>query len=101
MTIDYTPALLLDDEWQWGQTLSTKIKQWVLGWVNKPDVVYASVIWASGPSGMYNYRIIVRDKNGLISLDDRADELEVAMLAAETHILFIKEELCGTSKHLT
>lgn len=97
MKNDHTPSLLLDDEWQWGQTMNTKIKQWILGWVKKPDVVYASVIWASGPSGIHNYRIIVRDKHGLTSLDDRADELDVAMMAAETHILFKKNELCGTT----
>jgi len=95
--IEYKPTTLLDDQWQWGQTLNTKIQHWVLGYAGKPDVVYASVIWSSGPSG-FDYRIVVRNKDGLIFLDDRAVDLDAAMIAAETHILFVMKELIGENK---
>jgi hypothetical protein len=91
--IEYKPTTLLDDQWQWGQTLNLTIKQWVLGYAGKPDVIYASVILTSGP-----YHIIVRDKDGLISLDDRAADLDVAMIAAETSVLFVMKELIGENK---
>jgi len=93
--IEYGPTTLLDDQWQWGQTLNALIQQWVLGYAGKPDVVYASVIFTSGPN-ISTYRIIVRNKDGLISLDDRAVDLGTAKIAAETHILFIVDELLGT-----
>jgi hypothetical protein len=94
MYIDYTPPMLLDDEWQWGRTTNNKLKQWVLGWSGKPDVMYASIILTL-TIPQPTFRIIVRDRSGLMSLDDRASALDVAMIAAETHILFKRDELCG------
>ena len=87
--IEFTDPILLGGVWLWAHNPSNRIPQWILGPATRDDIIFASIIRTPVP----NYRIIVRDRNGLTSMDDTADALDVAMIAAETHILFKLPEI--------
>lgn len=88
--MQYIDPLILDRQaWVWRHALGLRVRQWVLLYDKSADpeeLIMASITLTSVP----DYRIIIRSKHGLIAIDDRALDLETAMLAAETYLVFGK-----------
>lgn len=94
----YSPALLLGDEWQWAKAGNKQIQQWILWYVKRPSIIYASVVKSTIQPDEGLYRTIVRNGGGLISMDEKTSELVDAMTAAETHVMFNLSELIQENK---
>lgn len=89
--MQFETTILDPNDWVWTHTRNPRVNQWVLRSKHNIDTatIMASVILTPVP----DYRIIVRNRAGLTSMDDRATDLETAFLAAETYILFDRADI--------